>query len=218
MSSRRVRFSCAASRFQSRFRRPLAHAKLGDAGGFFDQLAPIGRPRAENQPNLPLLDDGVRLCAKARVHQELVHIAQPANFAVDQIFALTGAIQPARHLDRSGQGRRVFLADPQERIPVTERHLRRDPVSRRDREHVAQAEPHFGGAGRLTRVAAIENDVLHAVAAQALGALLAQHPCDGVGHVALPASVRPHDRGHPAIEVQVGAIGERFEAGDLKVL
>jgi hypothetical protein len=44
---------------------------------------------------------------------------------------------------------------------------------RRRHDHVAQAEPDFGRSGRLARVGSAEDHVLHLVAAQALGALLA---------------------------------------------
>src|SRR5262245_8951092 len=63
-----------------------------DAGGFFDQLTAIGRPRAENHPDLALLDNRVGLGAEAGVHQQLVDIAQPADFAVNQVFAFPGPI------------------------------------------------------------------------------------------------------------------------------
>ena len=56
-------------------------------------------PRAENQADLALLDDGVGLGAQARVHQQLVDVAQPAGVTVDQVFALARAIQPAGDLD-----------------------------------------------------------------------------------------------------------------------
>ncbi len=50
---------------------------LRHAGRFLDQLAPIGRPRAQDLADLALLDDGVGLDAEARVHQQVLHVAQP---------------------------------------------------------------------------------------------------------------------------------------------
>ena len=158
---------------------------LRDPRGFLDELAPVGRPRAEDHADLALLDDGVGLGAEPGVHQQLVHVAQPAHLAVDQVFALARAIQPPRHFD-----------GPRDRRPV------RRPASAGASAAAAQTrqpgaestslepQPHLGGAGRLSRVAAVEDDVFHPVAAQALGALLAEHPRDGVGDVALAASVR----------------------------
>ncbi len=82
---------------------------LGDAGGFFDQLTAVGRPRAENHADLALLDDRVGLRAEAGVHQQFVHVTQAAHFAVDQVLALTRAVQPSRHLDVTGERRRQLL-------------------------------------------------------------------------------------------------------------
>ena len=76
-----------------------ARLVLGDAGGFLDQLAPVGRPRAEDHADLALLDDRVGLGAEPGVHQQLVHVAQPAHFAVDQVFALARAVQAPRDFD-----------------------------------------------------------------------------------------------------------------------
>ena len=78
----------------------------------------------------------------------------------------------------------------------------------------AQAEAHFGSRAGLARIAAAENDVLHLVAAQALGALLAKHPRDGVGDVALAAAVGADDGGDALVEGKLRAIGEGFESGD----
>ena len=83
--------------FELELRRAAAGLVPGDAGRFFDQLAAIGRPRAQDQANLALLDDGVRLRAEARVHQQLVHVAQAADLAVDQVLALARSVQTPRH-------------------------------------------------------------------------------------------------------------------------
>src|SRR5207248_8912228 len=79
----------------------------------------------------------------------------------------------------------------------------------------AEAQAHFGGRRRLACIAAVEDDVLHPLATKALRALLAHHPCDGVGDVALAAPVRADNRRHALVEGELGAIGERFEAVDL---
>ena len=52
--------------FQARLRQPLAGLELGDAGGLFDDGAAVGRLAAQNLPDAPLLDDGVRLRPQAR--------------------------------------------------------------------------------------------------------------------------------------------------------
>src|SRR5688572_27389807 len=77
--------------------RPAARLVFRNARGLFDQLAAIGRSRAENHADLALLDNRVGLGAKAGVHQQLVDVSEPAGLAVDQVLALTGSEQPARH-------------------------------------------------------------------------------------------------------------------------
>src|SRR5688572_25628695 len=79
-----------------------------------------------------------------------------------------------------------------------------------------ETQPHFGRGARLARIAAAEDDVFHLLAAQALGTLLAEHPGDGVGDVALAAAVGTDDRGDAFVEGQFGSIGERLEAGNLE--
>ncbi len=54
---------------------PATRFVLGDPGGFFDQLSAVGRPRAENHPDLALLDDGVGFGAQPGVHQQLVNVS-----------------------------------------------------------------------------------------------------------------------------------------------
>src|SRR5262249_24998818 len=72
--------------------------------------------------------------------------------------------------------------------------------------HAAESQAYFSSRSRLARVAAAEDDVFHLVAAKALRALLTHHPGDGVGDVALAASVRSDDRGHSAIERELRPI------------
>ena len=89
--------------------RAAAGLVLGDAGGFLDQLAAVGRPRAQDHPDLALLDDRVGLGAEPRVHQELVHVAQTAHLAVDQILAVAGSVETPGdfHVAREGAGELV---------------------------------------------------------------------------------------------------------------
>ena len=256
MSSMRVRFCCAASSFSSADAPP--RLVLRDAGRFLDQLTPIGRARAEDQPDLALLDDRVGLRAEPGVHQQVVDVAQPADLTVDQVFALARAIQAARDFDfardrlnqllgvghRHAGGRRVQCrcrgrcrcATAVASVPllvavarcrcrdgwplavavVAVRRVAGNAGPLTCLQHAAEPQPHFGGGRRLARVAAVEDDVFHPLAAQALGALLAHHPRDGVGDVALAAPVRADNGRHALVEGQLGAVGERFEAVDFE--
>ena len=73
-------------------------------------------------------------------------------------------------------------------------------------------------AGWLAGVAASENHVLHAVAAQALRALLAEDPGQRVHDVALAATVGPDDGGDALVEGELGAIWKTLEADNLQTL
>ena len=208
---------------------------LGDPRRFLDQLPPVGRTRAEDHPDLPLLDDGVGLRAETRVHQQLMDVAQAADCAVDQVFALAGAIEAARDLDVAREGFNdlckggvavavMAMAVVTVAVVILEfgqgGHVNIGDRGFLDRPwrqgQAGEAEAHFGSRARFARVAAAEDDVLHLVAAQALGALLAEHPCDGVGDVALAAAVGADNRGDAFIEGKLRAIGERLKSGDLE--
>src|SRR6266849_10651884 len=83
-------------------------------------------------------------------------------------------------------------------------------------QYATEPKAHFGRRRRLARVAAIENDVLHALAAKTLRALLTHDPRDRVGDIALAASVGSDNRRHPSVEGELRSVGERFEAVNLK--
>ena len=121
-------------RFELQLRGAAAALVLGDAGRLFDQLPPVGRPRAEDLADLPLLDDRVGLDAQPGVHQQVLHVAQPAGLAVDQVFALAGAIEPAHQLDVAHDQRRLVL-DRRPRRPPMQTAFHVDRVARQNRRH-----------------------------------------------------------------------------------
>ena len=189
---------------------------LGDSGGFLNQLPPVGGTRAQDEANLSLLDNRVGLGPQAGVHEQIVNVAEAACLAVDQVLALARPVQASRQLDDP--------PDVDERIRIVIGGL---PIPGRramtvrpfgDRCDFSELQPHFRRAGRLAGVAAAENHVFHAIAAQALGALLAQYPRDRVGDVALAAAIGPDDGGDAAVERQLGRIREGFEARDFESL
>ena len=84
---------------------------------------------------------------------------------------------------------------------------------------IDQRERHFRHAGGFAVPRAGEDDVFHARAAQGLGRLLAQHPGNGVGNIRLAAAVGADDRRHAVpMELEFGAVAERFEPENLKPL
>src|SRR5581483_1170697 len=201
-------------RFELQLRLAAARLVLRDPRGFFDQLAAIGGPRAEDHADLALLDDRVGLGAEARIHQQVVNVLQPADLPVNQVFAFTRAIQTPRDFDFArdrlddvfGNLRglvcvmaiAVAIAIA---VPIAVRAVGDELLV-----EAVELQLHFGGGGRLARVAAVEDDVLHLVAAQALGALLAHHPRDGVGNVALAAPIRADNGGHTRVERELRPI------------
>src|SRR5688572_1120413 len=75
----------------------------------------------------------------------------------------------------------------------------------------AQPQAHLSGRARLAGVAAVEDHVLHLLAAEALGALLSQDPRDGVGNVALAAAVGTDDGRDALVEGKLRPFGEGLE-------
>ena len=145
------------------------------------------------------------------------------ELAVDQVFALARAVQAPRHLDVARRRLRRWSdgqRSPSAREPCPWPFVgaaASSPASRTARRHAAARRSRTSAAaGGLAGVAAAEDDVLHLVAAQALGALLAKHPGDGVGDVALAAAVGADDGGDATVEGQLGAIGEGLESGDFE--
>ena len=59
---------------------------------------------------------------------------------------------------------------------------------------------------------AAENDVLHLAATEGLGALLTQHPADGVHDVGLAAAVGADNGGNATAELHDGLVGKGLEA------
>ncbi len=102
--------------FEFQLGSPPAALVLGDASRLFDQLAAIGGSGTEDLTDLSLLDDGVALDPDARVHQQVLDVLQPADLAIDQVFALTGSIQPAHQL---------HVADDERSLVFEQCHCRR---------------------------------------------------------------------------------------------
>ena len=141
--------------------------------------------------DLRAFDHRVGVAAHAGVEEQVADVAQAARGLVEEVFGHAGAEHAARDGDL-GELRRQHAA------VVLERQV------------------HLGHPERLAGGAAVEDHVLHRVATQLLGRLLAQHPADGVGDVGLAAAVRADDARNAVAELQFGAVGERLEALDLE--
>ncbi len=71
-------------------------------GGFFDDGAAVHRLGIQDLPDAALFDDGVAVGAEAHAHENFLHVAQASHAAVDQVFALPGAIEAAPDDDFAG--------------------------------------------------------------------------------------------------------------------
>ena len=76
---------------------------------------------------------------------------------------------------------------------------------------VVQGNGHIGKPLGLSHFGSRKDDILHAGAAQLLDALLAQHPADRIGHIALAAAVGAHDAGNAVMEFKYQLIGKGFK-------
>ncbi len=74
---------------QAQLGKSLLSLEPRDARSFFDNRAPIVRLARENLADASLLDDCVRLRAKAGAHENVLYVAQTAELAVQQIFGFT---------------------------------------------------------------------------------------------------------------------------------
>jgi hypothetical protein len=83
---------------------------------------------------------------------------------------------------------------------------------------VVEGHSHFGEAEAPASGGTIENDVGHLLAAQALDALLTQHPADGVDDVGLAASVGADHGGDAGAEIENRLFSEALEANQFQPL
>ena len=129
---------------------------------------------------------------KAGIHEKLVDIAQTRRLLVDVVLALAAAVVAPGH------GHLGLLHGGEDVGAVVD-----------DQRHLGEAR--LGPLGGTA-----EDDVLHLGAPEALGALLAHDPADGVGDIGLAGAVWPHDGRDVLTEVQHRLIREALEALDFQ--
>ena len=78
---------------------------------------------------------------------------------------------------------------------------------------VVKHQLHTGPAGRLAGVGAVEDHILHRLAAQFRGFALTQHPTHGIHDVGLAATIRADHADELAGQHKVGGLRKRFETG-----
>ena len=167
---------------------------LGDAGGFFDDHAPVFGARRNDETNFALLNDRVGLGSDASAQEQVGYVFEADGRLVDGVFAGAVAIQSARNGDL------CVVAE-----------LERQALSCLG-VGVVEGEGDLGHPVGATAGGPGKNDVRHGTSAQVLGTLLADAPANGVHDVGLATSVGPNDANHVVVEVNDRAVHERLEA------
>ena len=166
-------------------------AELGDTRCLLENLPPVGASDGEDLVNPPLAHDGVALPAQAGVHEQLVHILKADGLLVDIILAVPAAVVAAGHHDLAAV------------------NGGKHPGA------VVQHQGYLGEAHGAPLLRAAEDHVLHLIAPEAPGGLLAHDPADGVGNIGLSRAVGAHDGGDALAEVQNGLIRKGLKALNL---
>src|SRR5205085_1259197 len=173
--------------FELAQRLDLLRLEATDAGRLLEDGAAILARRLQQDIDLALGDDAQVVIAGAGAEKEVLDIFEARRLAVDEIFALAGAMDAARDLH--------FLRLDGERPPA-----------------IVEGHGDLGNADRASRRGAVEDDVGHLAAAQRFGRLFAENPADGVNDIALARPVRPHDARDAIAELEHGLIGKALEA------
>ena len=164
---------------------------FADARRLLENLAALPGLRVDDLIHAALLHDRVGIRSRARIQEHFRDVLEPAGDAVDLVFALARPEKAARNLDFGLIERKaaVLVGDGDDGLSVTE---------------------------RLERGRAVENDIAHPAASEALGRLLAKHPADRVEDIRLPAAVRADDDRHARQKLHHGFQGEALETYQLE--
>ena len=164
-----------------------------NARGLFEKQAQLFGLAFDDPADRALADDRVGTRAEAGAEKHVLHVAPSHRLVVDVVAAAAVASQHALDGDL---GEAVPLAAGAAVL-------------------VAERELDAGPAGGFAQARAVEDHVLHRLAAQLAGLALAEHPAHRIHDVRLAATVRPDHADELARQLEVGRLGEGFEAGEL---
>jgi len=173
--------------FKLAFGLSLAILIPDDARHFLKKTAPVRRLAGEKLVNLTLTDNGVSLLAYARVREEVNNVPKQTGTPIKKV--LTGPVP----VHSPGYGN---LGVVNRERPVT----------------IINGQPDFSIVERAPAVTASKDKILHNLAPQLFRALLTQNPSDGIGNIALPATVGPNDGGNAGLEYQTSLVSKGFKA------
>ena len=168
----------------------LPTAVLGDAGRLLDVLPTLLGPGEEHFLELTLPDDRVQRPPDPRLRQQLLHVEQPDQLAVDPVLTLPGAEDRAADLDLG--------------------HGDRDQTGLVVDHQLDLGHPEGGTAGSPR-----EDDVGHLPASERTWTLLAQRPADRIDQIRLAGAVGAHDHTDAGDELEDGLVREGLEPADL---
>ena len=170
--------------------------QAGDAGGFLQDAATVGRLGGDQFGDLALPHKRRRIGAGGGVGEQQLHVPRPGLHPVDAIGGALAAVDAAGHL--------------QHRMIVE--------LRRRGAVAVVDLQKHFSVVAGRPIGRAAEDHVVHALAAHGLGGGCAHHPAERFQEVGLPATVRPHDAGQARLYAELGGLDEGLEAGKAQAL
>jgi hypothetical protein len=156
--------------FEAQLRLAAALAVLRDARGLLEEHAQLFRLRGDDARDHALLDDRVGARTQARAEEDVLHVAAAHVLAIQVVIGVAVARQHALHADL--RVLRPGAADAAQRI--------------------VEDELDGGAAHGLPLARAVEDHVVHVLAAQLLGRRFAEHPAHRVDHVGFAAPVGAH--------------------------
>lgn len=165
---------------------------LRHAGGFLEEHAQLFRLRLDDPRDHALPDDRVGARPEARAEEDVLDVAAARRQVVDVVARRAVAREHALHGDLA------VLA----------------PLPGRAAVGVVEDQLDAGPAAGLACGRAVEDHVLHRLAAQLGGARLAEHPAHGIDDVGLAAPVRAHHADKLARNLEMRGIDEGFEASE----
>ena len=177
--------------FQSPQSLELFEFEAADAGRLLEDNPPVAGRFLQQHVDFALLDHAVRLGPHAGAGEQIADVAQPGREAIDEILALAAPIDAAGDVDLGG-------------------------VDRQQLAGVVEGERDFSRVQSPPGRRAVEDDVGHLLAAEALDALLAEHPLDRVDDVRLARSVGPHHDRDPGGEFESGPLGKALETDEFE--
>ena len=164
-----------------------------DPGRLLEEEAQLLRLALDDSRDRALADDRVGARSEAGAEEHVLNVAAAHRLVVDVVAARAVARQHA--LD----------GDLGEAVPGPAR-----PAG-----GVVEGQLDAGAPGGLAQARAVEDHVLHRLAAQLAGLAFAEHPAHRVDDVRLAAAVRADDADELAGELELGRFDERLEAREL---